>query len=575
VNVTLGYAGRSAILERPSGGQTFELVPNLARDPVAFDAPLLKPLRFREAMSALHDCVISDLRFRKKDKTAYKQWRQNDAARGAVVRRDVLRTAVAEVMAKREVPLPPDFTRTFERARKQYWNVRQRYSDYLYRHDQNLWRKLMPCDPVITVADDVVFFECFSADESSYGCLSIDRDGGFGRGDGAIDQHGTTNVDYSWELYHHFQALRSYRETRFRIDPMGFQVATQSRPDYREEKIDLPTSWLRGLLQIQAAMTTPRAATVQLSREAVYSVLAWVKRHKARTSPRAIRFELLPGQPPRLVLEPWEIPITSYATTYDGPAIEPIRIWGGRRLMTLARVLPLAERFDVHLLGTGLPSFWVARMGEMRLTLGLSGWTANDWTRGSALDLLAPPAAPSPDLIDNVAALLRQRRAMTADEIGRAVSSDAPAVAAALRHLAHAGQVIYDLTRGVYRWRQIMPKAIGEAEIGPEHPELLGARQIMQRDRVTLESRHDVPTMPGAYLIAGKAESKPVEILLDADQRIRRGKCVCGYYRQFALKNGPCRHMLALRWRASVGALEAYRQSGWYNRMRTGDGGGT
>src|SRR5439155_8387865 len=184
----------------------------------------------------------------------------------------------------------------------------------------------------------------------------------------------------------------------------GFEVATAERPDYREEKIDLPTSWLRGFMQIQAAMGMPHAAKVTLSREAVYSILAWVKRHKAKTSPRAIRFELTPGQPPRIVLEPWEIPIVSYGTKYDGPSIEPVRIWGGRRLMALARTLPLADKFEVYLLGTGLPSFWVVQMGEMRLTLGLSGWTTNDWTRASAIDLLAPPAAPSPDLINNVAA---------------------------------------------------------------------------------------------------------------------------------------------------------------------------
>src|SRR4029453_18663413 len=120
------------------------------------------------------------------------------------------------------------------------------------------------------------------------------------------------------------------------------------------------------------------------------------------------RFELTPGQSPRIVLEPWEVPIISYATKYEGPSIEPVRIWGGRRLVTLARVLPLAERFDVYLLGTGFPSFLVTPMGGKRLTLGLSGWTANDWTRGSAIDLLAPPAAPSPDMINNVAAALRE-----------------------------------------------------------------------------------------------------------------------------------------------------------------------
>ena len=570
MNVTFAYAGHSAVIDRP-GRQTFQLVPNLTRDPVAFDAPLLKPLRFREAMSSLHDCVISDLRFKKKDKTAYLDWKKNQVKREPVIRREALKAAMADVMAKHAIPVESDFVETFDSARKEYWNARQQYSNYLYKHDRDLWRKLMPCDPVITVADDVVFFECFSADESSYGCLTVNRGDGFGHSDQL--KFGTTNVDYSWDLYNHFQSLRSYRETRFRIDPMGFEVATADRPDFREEKIDLPNSWLRGFMQIQAAMGTPTVARVPLSRDAVYSILAWVKRHKAKNSPRAIRFELTPGESPRLVLEPWEIPIVSFGTKYDGPSVEPIRVWGGRRLMTLARTLPLAERFDVYLLGTGLPHFWVAEMGEMRLTLGLSGWTANDWTRGSALDLLAPPAAPSPDTIDNVAAVLREQRKMTSQQIEQRLSIDAARAAAALRDLAHAGQVIYDLSAQVYRWRQIMPKAIGEAEIGPEHPELVGSREILARNRVTLESRIDAPVAAGAsaasagYIITGKVDDAPVEILLDPDQRIRRGKCVCTYFRKFALKNGPCRHMLALRGRATVGAMEAYQQSGWYNRL--------
>jgi hypothetical protein len=578
VNVTLAYNGRSSVIDSPGDRrQTFQLVPNLSRDPVAFDAPLLKPLRFREAMSALHDCVISDLRFKRKDKAAYLAWKKEQAGREGAIRRQTMRAVTDEALARLATPVPPDFIRSYEGARRKYWNARQKYSNYLLKHDTNLWRKLMPCDPVITVADDVVFFECFSADESSYGCLSVNRGDGFGASDNL--KFGTTNVDYSWDLYNHFQSLRSYRETRFRIDPMGFELATQDRPDYREEKIDLPNSWLRGFMQIQAAMGMPHVAKVTLSREAVYSILAWVKRHKAKTSPRAIRFELLPGQAPKIVLEPWEIPIVSFGTKYEGPSIEPIRIWGGRRLMTLARALPLAEKFEVYLLGTGLPSFWVAQMGEMRLTLGLSGWTANDWTRGSAIDLLAPPAAPSPDVINNVAAVLREKRAMTQAEIEQSVSLDPARAAAALRELAHSGQAIYDLSAGVHRWRQIMPKAIGEAEIGPDHPEVVGARQIMEKNQVTLDSRQDAPAVgaagasAGGYILGGKAEGKPVEILIDGDQRIRRGKCVCGYYQQFGLKNGPCRHMLALRWRASVGALDAYRKSAWYSRLLGRDGG--
>lgn len=209
MNVTLAYRGHSGISD--SGArQTFRLVPNLARDLVAFDAPLSKPLRFREAMSALHDVVISDLRFKKRDKSAYEQWKKNEQTRIAALRQGVYTAAVADVAARHAIALPGGLQERFDDARNRYWNARVAYSKYLSQHDPQLWRLLMPCDPVITVAEDVVFFECFSADESSYGCLTVDRDGGFGVSESV--KLGTTNVDYSWDLYHHFQAMRSYRQ---------------------------------------------------------------------------------------------------------------------------------------------------------------------------------------------------------------------------------------------------------------------------------------------------------------------------------------------------------------------------
>jgi hypothetical protein len=332
---------------------------------------------------------------------------------------------------------------------------------------------------------------------------------------------GTTNVDYSWDLYHHFQSLRTYRETRFLIDPAGFEVKTEQGDAYREEKIDLPDGWLRGFMTTQEAMGMP-SQRVSLSREAVYSVLAFLKRHKAKKSPRAVRFELLPDKSPVIVLEPWEQRIESHGTQYDGPSTEPIRIWGARRLLSLARVLPLAERFDVYLLGTGLPSFWVAHMGEMKLTLGLSGWTTNDWTRGSALDLLAPPASISESLLNHVARLLKERRAMTLAQLCTAVPTNPPTATAALRRLAFSGQV------------------------------------------TKIES---IERTERAMLILGKVDSAPVEIIVDLDGRIRRGKCVCGHFRKYGIRNGPCRHMIALRYQATAAqTVGAVRTNGYASR---------
>jgi len=558
MNISFSYLGRSGL----SGGM-LSLAPNLAREPVAFDAALKNPLRFREAISALHDVVISDHRFKRRDKSAYEAWKKSEVERVRLVRSEAFKDAKAEIMARQKQPLPPDFEKQFHRHCKTYWTARESYARHLREHDMQLWRMLMPCDPVITVADDVVFFECFSADESSYGCLTVNREDGFGTSAGL--QLGTTNVDYSWDLYHHFQALRSYRETRFRLDPAGFDVATHGQAEYREEKIDLPTGWLRGFMQLQAAMALPmRRAT--LSREAVYSLLVWLRRHKARTSPRALRFEKVAGQPLTLVLEPWEQRIPVLGGELGETWSEPIRIWGRQRLLALARLLPLIESVDVYLLGTGFPSFWVAKMGEMRLTLGLSGWTANDWTRGSSLDLLAPPAPATEVQIGQAAAYLQKARAATFDEIDHA-GAHAPAVTAtALNYLAHTGQLIHDLAAGVYRWRQIMPRALGEAELGSENPEVTASRSILQRKQAVIESRIAAPG--GGVIFTGKAESKPVELLIDTDGRIKRGRCLCGHFQKAGLRMGPCRHLLALRWLAFNQTPEPAAATDWFARLR-------
>jgi hypothetical protein len=543
MDVTVAYRGRSSILRRATG-LAISLVPNLRRDRVSFEGALRQPLRFREAISALHDIVISDLRYKPRDDSAYQAYLAAEKEREDTIRRAAYQAKKAEIEAHREIPLPPNLETDYRRLRKQYWDARQQYSNYIARHDPELWRLLVPCDPVITVAPDVLFFECFSADESSYGCLSVAREA-FATEQGVA--LGTTNVDYSWALYEHFQKLRSYRETRFLIDPTGFEVQTQQAADYREEKIDLPPSWLRGFMQLQAAMSLP-LRRVPVSREGIYNVLAWLKRHRAARSPRAVRFELQPGQPVRLVLEPWERRIVLQSTPYMGPRAETIRTWGRDRLRVLARLLPLLEGAEVYLLGTGLPSFWVAQLGEMRLIMGLSGWTANDWTGASALDQLAPPADIDESIVTRIAGAFRQDPSQSFEQLRQRTFMAAPSLAAGLNRLALLGQVIHDLPADRYRWRQVMPMPLTIADIGPENPETEAARDLVARGEVTLLRDEVTPT--GLRLLAGRMPDRSAEVLVDADGRIVRGKCTCSHHFKSGLRRGPCRHLQALRNRA-------------------------
>jgi hypothetical protein len=556
----LSYLGRSGIWTGPAG-VAVSLAPNLRRDRVSYVGTLRQPLRFREAVSALHDVVVSDLRFHQKDHTEFKEYLARMREREDALRRGAAQQAFAALAGVGDAAAAKQLEPTFNRLRKQYWDARLVYSDYLCKHDLELWRLLVPCDPVMTVAPDVLFFECFSKDESSYGCLTVER-GAFTKEENVA--LGTTNVDYSWPLYEEFQKLRSYRETRFQIDPKGFEVKTQGAADYREEKIDLPPTWLRGFMQLQSAMSLPMRR-VPVSREGLYNVLAWLKRHRARKSPRAVRFELEPGKPVALVLEPWEKRVVLHATPYAGPRAEVVRTWGRDRLRVLARLLPLADGSDVYLLGTGLPSFWSVRMGEMRLLLGLSGWTVNDWTGGSALDQIAPPLEPTTDLLADVAAAFGDSPTRTFEQVRARTGAAAPYAAAALNRLALMGQVIHDLSAGVYRWRQIMPVALALCDVGPESPETQAGRELVAAGRVMLTRDERSPS--GLRVLVGKVWNEAAEAVLDGDGRILRGKCGCSYHRQAGLRRGPCRHLQALR-RVALGERPEPRSvESWFARL--------
>jgi hypothetical protein len=544
VNVDLRYLGHTEV--RSAGGSAaVRFAPNLARPKVFYDGELVHPVRFREAVSALHDVVVGDYRFQKKDKTAYKAWKEQQAAEDAELARQAdeqARKALIERYAR--TPIPPDLTEQFHKMHKLYWHARVTWANELSRNDPELFRHLVPCDPVVTVAPDVVFFEAFAKDESSYGCLTVDR--AALRAEGAAG-NGTTNVDYSLALYEHFQTLRSYRATRLSVDPSGFDVKVAGREDYREEKIDLPPSWLRGFGQLQAAMGLP-SRRVELPVEAVYSLLAYLKRHREKTGPRSIRFVLTPGKAPVLVLDPWNVTIACRGPAYDGPRTEEIKVWGRRRLMALARTLPLCERVEVALLGTGLPSVWIAHMGEMHFVLALSGWTTNDWTSGANLDLLTGGFRTEPRALADVTAHLQRNLRATAGELDRAVSAPREVLLGCLNLLAKQGQLMYDFSARCYRYRQVMPVALSDALIGPEHPELVEGRRIWREGLVKMEREGSLDG--GKQFFVAKCEGTSCEGMLDADGVFTRARCTCKYFHKAALRAGPCRHLLALRFQA-------------------------
>lgn len=534
------YAFRrsSSVANRP-GSTELSFSPDTRREPTYFSGELRKGIAFREAISALHDVVVSDLRWKPKDRTAYKEW----AARQEAIDWDQVaaqRAGVARQMRDLQDRLALLRRRSSER-RGPYDRAKRAYFDYLYEKDRDAWFVL---DPVITVHPDEVFFECFSQDESSYGRLGASYDVFRNIGDLAC---GTTNIDYSSALYDEFQKIRSYKTTRFEVDPSGFDVRTQGEAEFKEVKIDLPDSWVRGFLQVNSAMALP-ARMFDLHPMDVYNLCFVLRRHKEKRGPRSMRYCLTPGAPVRVVFDPWNIEVVCRRTEYQGTTQEEIRVWGRRRLHILERLIPVAQRFTVHLLGQGLPSFYVAELGDMTFTLGLSGWTANDWSTAGNFDLLAPRAEVDDFTRRRVFEGLKETWLDTPDGLASRLGVSRAAVLGALGAWTQAGRAMFDLAKRVYRVRELARDPLPMDKLRFSNPREEAATRLLSGNLVQSTARS---SSDGGVELSGTVKDRShthrASLTIDADARVTRGECDCNFYQQNKLYKGPCEHMLALR----------------------------
>ncbi|MEQ1564685.1 MAG: SWIM zinc finger family protein [Myxococcota bacterium] len=494
-----------------AGASSLSFAPDTRRTPTFLSGRLRKKLPFRETISALHQVVVSDLRYRARDKSAYLAWRAQqddvDLASMAAVRRDntaQIQTVRAELEALR-------------RARASRWNpfydARKRFFDWLYKKNLDAWLVL---DPVISVHPDTVSFECFSLDESSYGRLACSHEVFEQLGELA---YGTTNIDYSYALFDEFQKIRDDKETTLRVDPTGFDVQTGDDEVYREVKIDLPDSWVRGFLQVGTAMALPGAVRLQLHPMDLHNLCFVLRRHKETRGPRSLRFALEPGRPAKVTIEPFGIELTFPRSTHDAASSTEIRVWGRRRLLVLERLVPVARGITVVLLGSGMPSFWVADCGDLTFTLGLSGWTANDWSSSANFDLLAPRGELDAATTGRVLDALRARWLATPAELASDLGLDRGAVESALVAFAQGGRAMYDLHRGVWRSRELTREPLELDSLRWSNDREREAAEVVARNGVRLTAR----AAGGGVVLEGTVGAVKASATIDADRRLVAG----------------------------------------------------
>ena len=415
-------------------------------------------------------------------------------------------------------------------------------------------------DPIITVHPDQLYFEAFSQDESTYVRLSVDP--AMFHLDGPV-QTGTTNVDFSAWLWGALGEMRSSRATRFSIAAGGFEVKTTQAGGRFEQKVELPHSWVRGLLQVQSAMTFP-GTRLALRPIDLLAAIRYLRYVKARVSPRALRYEMHPDQDARLVLEPWEHTLALHGASHGYTESRIIRTWGRQRLKLIEPLLPFADNVRVYLKGRAMPSFYVVDLPGMRFMLGLSGFAGQRFSRDVGFDLvnsLEGQDAGAPERV--IAHLARQYKAGSAD-VARECGLELNVATAILDRLTRQGRVMFDIETREYRHRELFETPIDEAEYFPPDLRQEEAAGFIRRGSVTVskleteETRkvRNFKTLEGRitreviyrdWHAEGRvADQDQVSVVINESGQVIFGQCTCAFFRDNLLNAGPCSHMRAL-----------------------------
>lgn len=445
--------------------------------------------------------------------------------------------------------------RSGTRVTADVWNAQRAYLASQFEAAQT---ERGPLPPWVTVEDGGVTFEVFSTDESAYARLALHP--------AVLDlrthREGTSHVDLgAAPVGAMLRALRSHRPAELVLAP-----SSTATPQPRL----VPHRWLRAFGLMQTAVTAP-TTSFSLDPIDLYNVLFTLRRRRAKVAPRALRYELTPGAPARIVLEPWDHVIDAQGPPCDLDVPRVVRTWGRDRLLALGPLLADARSIRVHVGGPGQPSHYVLDLGHATFTLTLSAWTDRGWAGLSSADTLAT-SEPDPACVSRWLDTLTERRACTAADLAEATGSPPADVYRFLNEALLCGDLQATLgTDGgapLYRRRPLLAVDVPREILRFRDPHDAHAHRLLATPgAVRLTRLHDLG--PDGLRIEGEVEDAVAHrtyrttLTLDREGRTTAATCTSAQFRRSGLKEGPTVPMIALRlaYARQQAALEEARRT--------------
>lgn len=505
--VKLRYAAASDPI---TDDENFRLhLPTDAARQGALVAKLSRPGVMRDALLTVADVLASDLRFKARDRADY----------------------LAYLLAQGK------------RVSNEVWEAQRAYLDEKFGGAEA--KVESPLDPIVTISEHGTAIEVFSTDESAYARLLLKAGSAY---EAKSRSDGTTHLVFDETLLRGIGRMRSYRSSTLEFGP-GAAAGSGEAAGVSERDISVPLRWLRAFGQVQAASTLP-AREFELAPIDLYNALLTLRMRKAKTSPRALRYELVPGEAPRMVLEPWDLVIEGTGPAYSGAAPVVVRTWGRQRLTVLARLLPHTKRVRVRLVGAGLPAYYVLDLGDAELTLALSGWTDSGWAGIATFDLLVAGAVD--ELLAKRVYDAIPSAGITLAGLAQTVDRPINDVRQAILHHMQRGVVVHDLGSDLYLVRSLLAD--------PPDPDALRYRDEREQQAHRLLALPDAVRLTKVHDLAGEGTRIEGEVedpqahrtyrtsfTIDREGRTVDATCTSPQFRRSGLREGPTVPMIALR----------------------------
>ena len=282
------YTASQAAVSPVASSVTFGA--DVSQAPVYLNVEVLPGQAFARLMLALGRVVRMRDTAVAKDHSAYQAWvhgqylKELDSEMVSNARRVPTLLEKRKQLDKRINALQKDlkpYTKAISvyEARMSKAKARRRFWDWLYTHNREAWIVL---DPIVSVQPDATFFEAFSLDESTYARVTLYHIATRGAHKPVL---GTTNIDFGTGLERELARTRSYRPLHLSVgaDAVSLDTGVSSTV---EKKIELPESWVQGLVEVQAALSLS-PVELQLQGSAFADVLARLDAQRERQGPRA------------------------------------------------------------------------------------------------------------------------------------------------------------------------------------------------------------------------------------------------------------------------------------------------